>query len=171
MAHPRHWSIEVTPGHCTNMPPNHTRIAAKHSGALQRGIGMLRLQSVGSQLSKWLRLTFDFVLSVGASVATNFMLLPWVWGSNPKNYCLQVSGSAWSRLWCTKVQTSPCAMYVQYHGGCSVPWQIFSTVGAYHDSCGGIPWVVWGGIMSRVGDGGVRGMLLEGSGACFPGDF
>ena len=29
-------------------------------------------------------------------------------------------------------------MVVQYHGGCSVPWNgVFSTVGRFHDKCGG----------------------------------
>ena len=46
---------------------------------------------------------------------------------------------------------SPCIMCVQYRGGCSVPWGdimstvgdilstvgVFSTVGGYHDKCGG----------------------------------
>ena len=42
----------------------------------------------------------------------------------------------------------PCIMCVQYRGGCSVPWGVFSTVGGtilwnlstvegYHDACGG----------------------------------
>ena len=56
-------------------------------------------------------------------------------------------------------------MCVQYRGGCSVPWGdimstvgdilstvgVFSTVGGYHDKCGGISWVPWGVIMSTVG--------------------
>ena len=31
-------------------------------------------------------------------------------------------------------------------------WQIFSTLGGYHDACGGIPRLLWGGIMSAVAD-------------------
>ena len=27
----------------------------------------------------------------------------------------------------------PCIMCVQYRGGCSVPWRVFSTVGGYHE--------------------------------------
>ena len=55
-------------------------------------------------------------------------------------------------------------MCVQYRGGCSVPWGIswvpwgdilstmgvFSTVGGYHDKCGGISWVPWG-VFSTMG--------------------
>ena len=28
--------------------------------------------------------------------------------------------------------------YLEYRGGCSVPWGMFSTVGGYHDAHGGI---------------------------------
>ena len=31
---------------------------------------------------------------------------------------------------------SPCIMYVQYIGGCSVHRGVFSTSEGYHDSCG-----------------------------------
>ena len=61
-------------------------------------------------------------------------------------------------------KSPPCIMCVQYRGGCSVPWGVFSTVGdimstvggyleycggvqyrgGYHDKCGGISWVPWG---------------------------
>ena len=34
--------------------------------------------------------------------------------------------------------TTPCIMCVQYRGGCSVPWGVFSTVGGYHEYRGGI---------------------------------
>ena len=30
-----------------------------------------------------------------------------------------------------------CIMCVQYRGGCSVPWGVFSTVGGYHEYHGG----------------------------------
>ena len=33
---------------------------------------------------------------------------------------------------------SPCIMCVQYCGGCSVLWGVFSTVGGYHEYRGGI---------------------------------
>ena len=36
-----------------------------------------------------------------------------------------------------KVSFSPCIMCVQYRGGCSVPWGVFSTVGGYHEYRGG----------------------------------
>ena len=74
---------------------------------------------------------------------------------------------------------SPCIMCVQYRGGCSVPWGMFSTVGdvqyrggnheyrggyleysgGYHDKCGNILSTVgvfstMGDIMSTVGGGG-----------------
>ena len=35
-------------------------------------------------------------------------------------------------------------MCVQYRGGCSVPWGVFSTVGGSHEYRGGISWVPWG---------------------------
>ena len=42
---------------------------------------------------------------------------------------------------------------VQYSGGIPwVRWRIFSTLGGYHDACGGIPRLLWGGIMSAVAD-------------------
>ena len=51
----------------------------------------------------------------------------------------------------------PCIMCVQYRGGCSVPWGVFSTVGdimstvgGYHEYRGGISWVPWG-VFSTVG--------------------
>ena len=33
--------------------------------------------------------------------------------------------------------SSPCIMCVQYRGGCSVPWGVFSTVGGYLEYRGG----------------------------------
>ena len=41
-------------------------------------------------------------------------------------------------------------MCVQYRGGCSVPWGVFSTVGGYHEYCGDIMSTV-GDILSTVG--------------------
>ena len=46
---------------------------------------------------------------------------------------------------------SPCIMCVQYRGGCSVPWGVFSTVGGYLEYRGGCS-VPWGDIMINVGD-------------------
>ena len=45
---------------------------------------------------------------------------------------------------------SPCIMCVQYRGGCSVPWGVFSTVGGYLEYRGGCS-VPWGDIMINVG--------------------
>ena len=48
-------------------------------------------------------------------------------------------------------------MCVQYRGGCSVPWGVFSTVGGYHEYRGGYLEyrggcsVPWGDIMINVG--------------------
>ena len=36
------------------------------------------------------------------------------------------------------LRKSPCIMCVQYRGGCSVLWGVFSTVGGYHEYRGGI---------------------------------
>ena len=33
---------------------------------------------------------------------------------------------------------TPCIMCVQYRGGCSVPWGVFSTVGGYLEYRGGV---------------------------------
>ena len=59
----------------------------------------------------------------------------------------------------------PCIMYVQYRGGCSVPWgysvlwgDIMINVEGYLEYRGGvqyrggISWVLWGVILSTVGD-------------------
>ena len=45
---------------------------------------------------------------------------------------------------------SPCIMCVQYRGGCSVPWGVFSTVGDIMSTVGDILSTV--GVFSTVGD-------------------
>ena len=42
------------------------------------------------------------------------------------------------RLIFSQCTYSPCIMCVQYRGGCSVPWGVFSTVGGYLEYRGGI---------------------------------
>ena len=67
---------------------------------------------------------------------------------------------------------SPCIMCVQYRGGaqyrggCSVPWgDILSTVGGYHDKCGGYH-EYRGGVQYRGGYHEYCGGYLEYHGGC-----
>ena len=102
--------------------------------------------------------------------------LSWLWQ-------IIIFAGLWPWSTCDKLMLSPCIMCVQYRGGCSVPWGVqyrggiswvpwgdilstvgvFSTVGGYHDKCGGyleyrggvqyrggISWVPWG-MFSTVG--------------------
>ena len=56
---------------------------------------------------------------------------------------------------------------VQYYGGCSVHWRLFSTSGGKHQYCGGIASVLWGDSFSTVEVVQYSGGLLQYCGRLF----
>ena len=86
-------------------------------------------------------------------------------------HCKQETTRSTVRCYCARFslgwqkELSPCIMCVQYRGGVSVPWGVFSTVGGYHEYLGGYL-EYRGGVQYRGGYHDKCGGYLEYRGGC-----